>query len=193
MTATRPDLPLAIQPVRVVLTGFMGAGKSSVGAQLAAELGWTFIDLDDEIVRAEGTSISSLFASIGEPAFRELERAALALTLQRSKIVLALGGGVQESPACRELLAQNPATLVLYLEAPLETLLARCDQQQRTQPESARRPVLEDRAAVAERFLKRKPFYEQAHWRIDTFQGRSEEIAHEIAVRFRASTKNEKI
>ncbi|EQD38735.1 Shikimate kinase, partial [mine drainage metagenome] len=145
---------------RLVLTGFMGAGKSTVGPRLASALGWIFADLDEAIVRAQRASIADLFASMGEQAFRELELEALACALQRAQIVLALGGGVLESAASRSLLTNDPNSLMVYLEAPLEELLARCDGQQLSQDGAPRRPVLEDRAKVAERFLRRRHLYE---------------------------------
>ena len=61
----------------MVLTGFMGAGKSTIGPRLAQSLGWTFIDLDEEIVRAQQKSIAQIFDSIGEARFRDLEKNAL--------------------------------------------------------------------------------------------------------------------
>jgi shikimate kinase len=171
-------------PTRVVLTGFMGAGKTSVGARFATAIGWAFVDLDEEIVRSQKASIASIFASVGEPAFRELERAALVQTLQRDNIVLALGGGTLELASSRTLLIGDPSILLVYLHAPLEVLLARCEEQRTSMPEAARRPVLEDRDALAERFLRRKPFYEAARWHIDTARGNSAEIVSELLLRW---------
>lgn len=170
-------------PERIVLTGFMGAGKSTVGRQLAAHLSWEFIDLDDEIVRAEGAPIIALFSSFGEPAFREFERAALEHALLKKQIVLALGGGAMEFSACRGLLSDSPGTLVIYLEAPMSVLLARCKQQHLMEVHTPRRPVLEDEAGITERFLRRKPFYETADWHVETSGRTTEELALEIADR----------
>jgi shikimate kinase len=157
----------------------MGAGKSTLGALLAQQLGWTFLDLDEEIVRAEQKSIADIFASAGEAAFRDLEHAALSLALQREGVVLALGGGAIETAANRRLLHQDGFTLLLYLEAPLEVLLARCEQQQ-LDKKAARRPVLEQRAELAQRFHRRKPWYESAHWTLHTSGRTPQEIAAAI-------------
>jgi shikimate kinase len=154
-------------PTRIVLTGFMGAGKSTIGPRLAQRLGWTFIDLDDEIVRAEQQSISQIFDSIGEARFRELEQQALAVTLCRENIVLALGGGAIETLANRQRIQQDNATLLLYLAASLDKLVERCEQQQ-LQRKAVRRPILEKREELSERFQRRRPLYELADWTIDT-------------------------
>ncbi len=63
---------------RIVLTGFMGSGKSTVGPLLAARMGWRFVDVDEDIEAEAGTTIAALFAREGEPAFRARERAAIA-------------------------------------------------------------------------------------------------------------------
>ncbi len=154
-------------PKRIVLTGFMGAGKSTLGPRLAQQLGWSFIDLDDEIVRTEQKSIAQIFDSVGESRFRELEQNTLANTLRLEKVVLALGGGAIETAANRQAIHEDRETLLLYLAAPLEVLIERCEQQQ-LQREAVRRPILEKRAELTERFQRRRPFYETADWTIDT-------------------------
>lgn len=153
----------------------MGAGKSTLGFLLARELGWTFVDLDEEIVRAEQKNIADIFLSAGEEGFRKVESAALAKALQREGIVLALGGGAIETAANRRLLQQDRETLLLYLEAPLDVLIARCERQQ-LETKAARRPVLEKRAELAARFLSRMPLYEEAHWTLHTAGRNPEEI-----------------
>jgi shikimate kinase len=170
-------------PTRLVLTGFMGAGKTTVGKRLAHALGWPFVDLDEEIVLAQGSSISSIFDSVGEPVFRAIEHRALTTVLRRSPIILALGGGALESEASRKLITDDPATLLIYLEAPLEVLLTRCDEQERSMPEAARRPVLINRDAIAERFLRRQLCYEGAQWRINTATREPADTAADILAR----------
>jgi hypothetical protein len=69
---------ISAAPRRIVLTGFMGSGKSTVGPLLAARLGWSFLDVDDAIEAEAGATIAELFARHGEAAFREREHAAIA-------------------------------------------------------------------------------------------------------------------
>ena len=143
-------------PKRIVLTGFMGAGKSTIGPRLAQRLGWIFIDLDEEIVRTEQQSIAQIFDSIGEARFRELEQNALATTLRQENIVLALGGGAIETAANRQRMQEDDATLLLYLAAPLEVLIERCEQQQ-LHRKAVRRPILEKRAETGREISTKTP------------------------------------
>src|SRR5262249_859296 len=110
---------------RIVLIGFMGAGKTTVGRALARRLRCRFQDLDDLIERPEGQSVARIFASAGEAEFRRAENAALGDLLQgnasQSDLVLALGGGAFAQAQNRVLLEQAGAITVL-LEAPLEEL-----------------------------------------------------------------------
>ncbi|WP_297970017.1 shikimate kinase, partial [uncultured Amaricoccus sp.] len=104
----------------LVLVGLMGAGKTSVGKRLAALLGVPFTDSDAEIVAAAGMSIPEIFASLGEPAFRDGERRVIARLLSDSPRVLATGGGAFIEPRTRaEIRAQ--ATSV-WLRADLDLL-----------------------------------------------------------------------
>ncbi|MHB1953333.1 MAG: shikimate kinase [Sulfobacillus sp.] len=110
----------------IVLTGMMGAGKSTVGTLLARRLGWPFVDLDEFIVERMGKSIAEIFLHDGEAVFREWEHQALEACLSAAKFqVVALGGGTVERQDNRELLQQ---TFVVWLQAPLSLLYARvCD------------------------------------------------------------------
>ncbi len=166
-------------PKRIVLTGFMGAGKSTVGLRLAQRLGWDFIDLDDEIVRAEEKSIASIFDSIGETRFRELEQNALATAIRRENIVVALGGGAIETAANRQRIHEDESALLLYLSAPLQVLIERCENQQ-LHRKAVRRPILEKRAELTERFERRRPLYESADWTIETTGKTLDELVHII-------------
>lgn len=148
----------------VVLTGFMGAGKTTVGRLLAEELGWGFRDLDVEIERDSGMTIAEIFRQHGEIEFRAREMQALARMLDGERMVLALGGGAIESAGTRERLAAAPDICTVFLSAPLEALVQRCLEQ----PGAAERPVLADRERLHARFTSRLPYYEQAHLRLET-------------------------
>jgi len=158
---------------RIVLTGFMGAGKTTVGRLLAARLGWDFLDLDAFIEERTGSSVPSIFASHGETHFRRLESRALVAALGRSSLVLALGGGTPEVLTNRLLLEQTPGTATIFLDAPFPTLLDRCLTQALNSGVAASgrqpRPNLADPAAAEARFLKRRPIYRRlARHTIDT-------------------------
>jgi shikimate kinase len=157
---------------RLVLTGFMGAGKTTVGRLLALRLGWDFLDLDAYIESRTGLSVPSIFAAHGEKHFRQLESEALASALGRRNAVLALGGGTPEILTNRLLLEQTPATATIFLDAPFTTLFDRCILQSinpGTPAPGQARPVLADPATAETRFLARQPLYRRlAHHTIDT-------------------------
>jgi shikimate kinase len=159
MTTTRAERAPAAQD-RIVLAGFMGSGKSTVGALLAEKLGWKFVDLDREIERRDGRSVPQIFAESGEQAFRKAETAALASVLGQRRVVIALGGGAPEELGNRLLLEQTPRTAVVYLAAEFATLVERC-RKQAEEPGAVGRPVLEDVVLAEARFAKRKPHYER--------------------------------
>ncbi|MFI9153210.1 shikimate kinase [Streptomyces sp. NPDC053367] len=106
----------------VVLIGPMGVGKSTVGQLLADRLGVGYRDTDDDIVAAEDRAISDIFVEEGEPAFRALEKQAVARALAEHEGVLALGGGAVLDPDTRALLAGRP---VVYLSMDVEEAVQR--------------------------------------------------------------------
>jgi shikimate kinase len=173
----QPSAPLAPRIAhldRIVLTGFMGSGKTTAGRLLAQSLGWTFLDLDHEIEARQALahdpalSVPDIFALHGEPHFRRLEAQALAALLGRRHVVIALGGGAPEELGNRLLLEQTPRTAVIHLTAPLAVLLDRCHAQAQL-PNATARPVLADLDTATTRFLKRLPLYDRlATHRIDT-------------------------
>ena len=142
---------------RLVLTGFMGSGKSTVGHLLAERLHWSFLDLDHEIERREGRSIPRLFAEEGEAYFRRAESLALVSALGRHRTVLALGGGAPEALGNKLLLEQTPRTAIVHLTAPFKILIERCLQQDGP----GARPVLANLEKAAERFDLRHRIYTQ--------------------------------
>jgi len=164
-TESEEDLPvhsakesrIAVAPRRIVLTGFMGSGKSTVGPLVAARLGWSFTDVDDVIEADAGTTIAEIFARHGEARFREREHATIARLAGGDGLVLALGGGAIENEATRALLVSSSGTLLVHLEVELATTLARCGGTEHT------RPILADQANLASRYVRRLPLYREAH------------------------------
>lgn len=147
----------ASKPSRIVLTGFMGSGKSTVGPLLARRLGWTFLDVDEVIEAEAGVTIAELFARDGETAFRDREHATIARLAATDSLVLALGGGAIERLETRDLLLTDPGTLLVHLEVELATTLARCAGTEST------RPILADQENLAGRYSRRLPLYRSAH------------------------------
>ena len=159
----RPD-HASSPPLRIVLTGFMGAGKSTVGPILADRLGWRFMDADRYLENKSGSTITELFSGHGEPVFRQMEEQVFAELHIRDEQVIALGGGALESAATRAVLNESRDTCVVFLKAPLPVLLDRCLKQ----PSEAIRPLLRQREELAKRLAARLPYYEAAHISLDT-------------------------
>ena len=133
----------------IVLIGFMGAGKSTVGRELAARLGRPFLDVDEEVERAEGP-IWELFEQRGEAAFRELEARFLrGAADRRERAVIAVGGGAVET---RDLL-QELDVFTVHLEVDLDTAWQRV--------QGSRRPLARDEQEFRDRYARRRPLYEQ--------------------------------
>jgi shikimate kinase len=148
----------------IILTGFMGAGKSTSGALLAERLGWRFADSDALVEARAGMTVAEIFERQGEPVFRQMEAEAVREAAGSDHLVLALGGGALESAATREFLSTLENCRLIFLEAPLDTLMDRCA----GQPNAPVRPVLRDRDRLAERWQARLPLYRQAHLTVGT-------------------------
>lgn len=137
------------------LVGLPGAGKSTLGRQLARRLGKTFIDADAELERKLGVTIATIFEIEGEASFRDREEAALVELAAMTNIVLATGGGVVIRDANRERLKANGT--VVYLHAPPETLRERTRR-------SRHRPLLntaDPGARLIELYTARDPLYRE--------------------------------
>lgn len=106
----------------IVIVGFMGAGKTTVGRLLAGELGVPFLDSDHVIEARAGRPIPEIFAADGEQAFRSVEHEVITGLLAGPDVVLALGGGAVEHEGTRKLLASVP---VAYLRVSYAEALAR--------------------------------------------------------------------
>jgi len=100
----------------IVLVGFMGAGKTTIGNLLAARLGLPFADSDQVIEQRTGRQVRQIFAEDGEPAFRALEHQVIAELLDGPELILALGGGAAEHSRTRAELSSDPGTHVIYLQ-----------------------------------------------------------------------------
>jgi shikimate kinase len=158
----------------VILCGFMATGKTSVGKRLAAALGYNFLDMDVVIEAEQGISIPQIFASRGEPAFRELESRMVERIAAQSGYVIATGGGTVVNPRNMEILKR--AGIVVNLTADVPTILKRVGS-------GDDRPMLHaaDREERIRSLLEqRAPAYAQADFSVDTSSLDIDEIVHII-------------
>ncbi len=112
--------------MKIVLIGYMGSGKSSIGKKLATVLGFPFTDLDSEIEKQEGCSVSDIFSKKGEIYFRKIENAVLKHTLsQTGNMVLATGGGTPCYAESILFITEQKEVVAVYLKTPLNVLCKR--------------------------------------------------------------------
>jgi shikimate kinase len=170
-------------PRIIALTGFMGAGKTSIGSALAALLGWSFADLDQEIERQQNKPIREIFRMRGEPEFREIETSTLQRMLEQvsGPTVIALGGGTFVQLENVDLL-RNSSTSVVFLETPLDEMLERCAVGGES-PEESVRPLASAPDAFRELYAQRLPQYRTADLTVSTAGKTAEDNAREIALR----------
>ena len=168
---------------RVFLTGFMGSGKSCISPRVARLLGWSCMDLDAEIVEAEGMSIPAIFDILGEHAFRSAEREALVRTGSWDNVVVSLGGGTVMRAGNMAWCLENG--LLVALETPVDVLCDRLSRREGTRPlllgPDGR--VLKDhalRTRVEHLLAERRPVYRQAHVIIETGNREPDDVAEEV-------------
>jgi len=150
---------------RVVLIGFSGTGKSTVGRLAAACLGWTLIDIDAEIERRVGMTIPDFFAAHGEAAFRQRERAVFLEALSHERVVVATGGGAVANDGIWRVLDGDAATLTVGFEAPSEEILRRLREHVAIDGETTKRPMLDAAdplARIRELKAERAAYYARA-------------------------------
>ena len=160
---------------KIIITGFMGSGKSTVARALAQLRHCEMVDLDDVIAAAEGRSAGTIIEVHGEPHFRELERQALLQVLKTAgDLVVALGGGAWMSETNRQVIKDHNATSV-WLDAPFELCWKRIE------PLLGQRPLARNKPAALKLFSERTSCYERADLRVSVTEQKSvEEIAAEI-------------
>lgn len=146
----------------IVLTGFMGTGKTAVGRELSRILGWKIIDVDDEIVKSQKMSIKEIFGSFGETGFREIETGMIREVSKRKNVIISTGGGAVIRQENMDMLRERG--VIICLDASPETILKRTSS-------NSERPLLnvEDPFRRIKELLEiRRPFYEKADIIIST-------------------------
>lgn len=160
----------------VVITGFMGAGKTLVAKALASLLNCQMLDLDTIISEQENLSVAELIKERGESKFRDAETLALQQFLERKPArIIALGGGAWTLERNRNLINENNC-LTIFLDVPFELCWKRITEQE------ADRPLALDRSAADQLFRERQPIYELADLHIKVTEEQSaDELASEIS------------
>ncbi len=157
----------------IVLIGFMGSGKSSVGRALARQLHFQFSDTDHLVEETYGKPIHMIFLERGESFFRDLETKICSQLQAHTRTVISTGGGIVVSPKNRQYLQKSG--FVVYLYAPLDRLLARL-------PNDGKRPLLRDLEAVRHRYTERQQWYEMlSDYTVDTSLKNINEVVSHLA------------
>lgn len=158
---------------RVIITGFMGTGKSSVGKLVAERLSWLFFDTDALVETTEGLSIFEIFEKKGEDYFRKLESRCFEGLVSLNEVVIATGGGTLFNPKNLALASQDSILICLWAsEAELE---------RRLQEAVTTRPLLKRGFENGMKLLtERKPFYEKMGHQMDTTGLLPESVSNKI-------------
>jgi shikimate kinase len=162
---------VADEPTRIVLVGFMGVGKTTVGERLARLLEWGFLDTDRWIEEDAGLGVAEIFRERGEAWFRDQERRAAREGAARQRHVIAAGGGAFAEPETRALLRAGAVTV--WLRCDLDTILARVQG-------DARRPRAGNRAIMQALLAQREPSYQLADVTVAAGGGTPDEVADRI-------------
>lgn len=165
---------------RVFLIGFMGSGKTTVGRQLAQQLGYDFIDLDEWIEAEEGKTISQIFAERGEAGFRLLEKVALRTIGTRGHIVISTGGG---APCFHQNMEwMNSQGVTVFLNSSEDTLFYRLKTQQDQRPLIAGMETDELKSFIKTRRMERMPYYVEAKIEMVDLPSPQQTVTHLLKV-----------
>ena len=173
----------------LVLAGFMGTGKSTVGPLVASAMGRAFVDTDAIVERDAGMTIRAIFATRGEPAFRALERQAVREAAGMDGVVMSIGGGALLDPENRRALEATGVIVLLVCES--DMLVMRLEESMRR----GERPLLgEDLRGSVERLLRaREPVYSLVRLKVDTTHLAPDEAADRVLALYRQAVQEEVI
>ncbi|MEW6416792.1 MAG: shikimate kinase [Nitrospirota bacterium] len=163
----------------IILTGFMGTGKTEVGKELSRLLNMKLIDVDTEIEKSKNRTINEIFKQFGEPRFREIETEMIRKLSEDKNCIISTGGGVVLKQENMDILRRNG--VIVCLMATPETILKRTSN-------SDDRPLLQVENPlnkIKELLNFRRPFYEKADLMIDTEGKTPLQIAEEIIEKVR--------
>ncbi len=163
----------------IILTGFMGVGKTSVGTRLARDLGFTFVDTDELIESDQKMTITAIFARLGEPYFRAVETKIIRQVMEGEHQVVSTGGGAVIRDENRE--AFKKSGLVVCLTAHPDVIYERIRHE-------THRPLLQTPdppAKIKELLESRAPYYAQADMTIDTSEQSVEDVITAIKERIK--------
>jgi shikimate kinase len=181
---------MATPPFRVLtpvyLTGYMGAGKTTIGRELSRQLACPFFDLDNVIESKHKRSIVEIFTNEGEENFRLVELESLRnLLMKDGRFVLALGGGSLLTEEAR-ILVENRKMESIYLCAPVEELWRRCTDKTTANQQRVRPLVALGETAFRERFLQREQNYKCAKFTIETIEKSIDQVITDCMVALQA-------
>jgi shikimate kinase len=152
-----------IYPQKIVLIGFMGSGKTTIGKKLANQLGLSFVDLDEAIVEQEGVDITTIFETKGEAYFRDVEHQKLKEILtSNEQFVLATGGGTPCFHNNMQLINENGVSVYLKYSAPF--LVSRLEVAKTARPLLKNLNNKELNVFVEKLLSEREPFYLQSNF-----------------------------
>jgi shikimate kinase len=161
-------------PSLIILTGFMGTGKTAVGQALSRTLGYAFVDSDREIESRQGRTVQHIFESEGEPYFRQIEKETIARLAQQPRTVLSVGGGAILNEETYDLL--DLAGIMVHLTATVDEIANRLGH-------GNERPLLAggDRKKKIRKLMKeREPVYSKVAIQVDTSGLAIDEVVKKI-------------
>lgn len=168
----------------IVLIGFMGTGKSTVGLKVAEKLKMEFVDMDREIEKITGMTISELFKRHGEVRFRSEEKLMAQKLSHRNNQVIATGGGIVLQEENVKALQENG--ILICLDADAADIFERVNRKRGTRPLLKKNLKVEDIEAMLK---EREPFYACAHYRINTSGKELDFVVNEIVKQIKTLQK----
>jgi shikimate kinase len=159
----------------IVLIGFMGTGKSTIGVKLAERLKMKFVDMDREVEKVCGMTIAQLFKKYGEIRFRSEEHLIAKKLSRKKNLVIATGGGVVLNQENIDALKQNG--ILICLEADPQVIWSRVNRKKGTRPLLQKNVQVED---IVKMLNERKNYYDQADYHLDTSSKETGQIVQEI-------------